>query len=139
MCGEREYPFGLSARATSSAVRVRSLRAGDLLPRAATTAEKPLRLLLKFPASSPSSKPKKAASPPASAAQEYPPDLTLPDLKSGSLQHRRVPHVQLQGEALLGEPLVPAVNVLKSLLQFSDFLGPPTTTSQEAGLAEDVL
>ncbi|CAM0958116.1 unnamed protein product [Alopecurus aequalis] len=80
----------LAAGASTEALSVSGLRAGDLLPRAATAAEKPLRLLLKSPAVSPSSSPKKSASPPAAMAavaqegrKEYPPDLTLPDLKSG--------------------------------------------------------
>ncbi|KAM3406811.1 hypothetical protein ACQJBY_000715 [Aegilops geniculata] len=79
----------LAAGASTEALSVSGLRAGDLLPRAAGVAEKPLRLLLKSPAVSPSSSPKKSASPPAAMAaaqesrKEYPPDLTLPDLKSG--------------------------------------------------------
>ncbi|KAM0876749.1 hypothetical protein ACQ4PT_035967 [Festuca glaucescens] len=75
----------LAAGASTEALSASGLRAGDLLPRATTAAEKPLRLLLKSPASSPSSSPKKSASPPAAQEprKEYPPDLTLPDLKSG--------------------------------------------------------
>uniref|UniRef100_A0ACD5W2P6 Uncharacterized protein n=1 Tax=Avena sativa TaxID=4498 RepID=A0ACD5W2P6_AVESA len=76
----------LAAGASTEALSASGLRAGDLLPRAATATEKPLRLLLKSPASSPSSSPKKSASPTAAAQEprkEYPPDLTLPDLKSG--------------------------------------------------------
>ncbi|VAH13695.1 unnamed protein product [Triticum turgidum subsp. durum] len=78
----------LAAGASTETLSVSGLRAGDLLPRAAGVAEKPLRLLLKSPAVSPSSSPKKSASPPAMVAaqeprKEYPPDLTLPDLKSG--------------------------------------------------------
>ncbi|KAF0923076.1 hypothetical protein E2562_003305 [Oryza meyeriana var. granulata] len=76
----------LAAGASVDALSASGLRAGDLLPRA-TAAEKPIRLLLKSPAVSPSSSPKKSASPPPPAPQEakkeYPPDLTLPDLKSG--------------------------------------------------------
>jgi hypothetical protein len=79
----------LAAGASTEALSASGLRAGDLLPRAASAAEKPLRLLLKSPAVSPSSSPKKSSSPPAMPAatqeprKEYPPDLTLPDLKSG--------------------------------------------------------
>ncbi|KAG8084479.1 hypothetical protein GUJ93_ZPchr0010g10968 [Zizania palustris] len=75
----------LAAGASVYAVSASGLRAGDLLPRA-TSAEKPIRFLLKSPAVSPSSSPKKSASPapaPQEAKKEYPPDLTLPDLKSG--------------------------------------------------------
>ncbi|KQK07846.2 zinc finger CCCH domain-containing protein 33 [Brachypodium distachyon] len=79
----------LAAGASTEALSASGLRAGDLLPRAAGPADKPLRVLLKSPAVSPSSSPKKSASPPAAMAmaqeprKEYPPDLTLPDLKSG--------------------------------------------------------
>lgn len=77
----------LAAGASVDALSASGLRAGDLLPRA-TAAEKAIRLLLKSPAVSPSSSPKKSASPPSppppqDAKKEYPPDLTLPDLKSG--------------------------------------------------------
>jgi hypothetical protein len=75
----------LAAGASTEALSASELRVGDLLPRAATAAEKPLRLLLKSPAVSPSSSPKKCASPAGLAQEprkEYPPDLTLPDLKS---------------------------------------------------------
>ncbi|KAG8067041.1 hypothetical protein GUJ93_ZPchr0005g15729 [Zizania palustris] len=75
----------LAAGASVDAVSASGLRAGDLLPRA-TAAEKPIRLVLKSPAVSPSSSPKKSTSPapaPQEAKKEYPPDLTLPDLKSG--------------------------------------------------------
>ncbi|XP_047096386.1 zinc finger CCCH domain-containing protein 33-like [Lolium rigidum] len=70
----------LAAGASTEALSASALRAGDLLPRAATA---PLRLLLNSPAASPSSSPKKSASPPHEPRKEYPPDLTLPDLKSG--------------------------------------------------------
>ncbi|KAL6864740.1 hypothetical protein ACP4OV_015891 [Aristida adscensionis] len=77
----------LAAGASADALAFSGLRAGDLLPRAALAAEKDrsLRLLLKSPAASPSSSPKKSASPapPPEPRKEYPPDLTLPDLKSG--------------------------------------------------------
>ncbi|KAL5202708.1 hypothetical protein ABZP36_013660 [Zizania latifolia] len=75
----------LAAGASVDAISASGLRAGDLLPRA-TAAEKPIRLVLKSPAVSPSSSPKKSTSPapaPQEAKKEYPPDLTLPDLKSG--------------------------------------------------------
>jgi hypothetical protein len=83
----------LAAGASADALAFSGLRAGDLLPRANAAADRDraLRVLLKSPAASPSSSPKKSASPPpptaAAAApeprKEYPPDLTLPDLKSG--------------------------------------------------------
>ncbi|XP_062230652.1 zinc finger CCCH domain-containing protein 33-like [Phragmites australis] len=76
----------LAAGASADALAFSGLRAGDLLPRS-TAAEKDrsLRVLLKSPAVSPSSSPKKSTSPaPApEPRKEYPPDLTLPDLKSG--------------------------------------------------------
>ncbi|KAJ1261419.1 hypothetical protein BS78_09G028300 [Paspalum vaginatum] len=86
----------LAAGASADARAFSGLRAGDLLPRAnaAADGDRALRVLLKSPAASPSSSPKKSASPPPAAAaaasaalpeprKEYPPDLTLPDLKSG--------------------------------------------------------
>ncbi|AQK95313.1 Zinc finger CCCH domain-containing protein 29 [Zea mays] len=80
----------LAAGASADARAFSGLRAGDLLlPRAAAAAaadaDRALRVLLKSPAASPSSSPKKSASPPPApeARKEYPPDLTLPDLKSG--------------------------------------------------------
>lgn len=83
----------LAAGASADARAFSGLRAGDLLPRASAAnddGDRALRVLLKSPAASPSSSPKKSASPPPqhpAAAQEprkeYPPDLTLPDLKSG--------------------------------------------------------
>ncbi|XP_066360545.1 zinc finger CCCH domain-containing protein 33-like [Miscanthus floridulus] len=84
----------LAAGASADALAFSGLRAGDLLPRANAAADRDraLRVLLKSPAASPSSSPKKSASPPPAAAaaaalpeprKEYPPDLTLPDLKSG--------------------------------------------------------
>ncbi|CAN6358405.1 unnamed protein product [Urochloa humidicola] len=78
----------LAAGASADALAFSGLRAGDLLPRAAAAAadrDRALRVLLKSPAVSPSSSPKKSASPPPAPEprKEYPPDLTLPDLKSG--------------------------------------------------------
>ncbi|PAN17056.1 hypothetical protein PAHAL_3G104600 [Panicum hallii] len=77
----------LAAGASADALAFSGLRAGDLLPRANAAAERDraLRVLLKSPAVSPSSSPKKSASPPPAPEprKEYPPDLTLPDLKSG--------------------------------------------------------
>ncbi|KAL6594620.1 hypothetical protein ACP70R_048358 [Stipagrostis hirtigluma subsp. patula] len=76
----------LAAGASADALAFSGLRAGDLLPRAtAAEKDKSLRLLLKSPAASPSSSPKKSTSPPPAPEprKEYPPDLTLPDLKSG--------------------------------------------------------
>nr|ABR13341.1 transposase [Zea mays] len=79
----------LAASASADARAFSGLRAGDLLlPRAneaAAAADRALRVLLKFPAVSLSSSPKKSASLPSApeARKEYPPDLTLPDLKSG--------------------------------------------------------
>ncbi|WVZ96059.1 hypothetical protein U9M48_041742 [Paspalum notatum var. saurae] len=79
----------LAAGASPDARAFSGLRAGDLLPRTANSTadtDRALRVLLKSPAASPSSSPKKSASPPPPPAEprkEYPPDLTLPDLKSG--------------------------------------------------------
>ncbi|CAN6349588.1 unnamed protein product [Urochloa humidicola] len=79
----------LASGASADALAFSGLRAGELLPSRAAAAERDraLRVLLKSPAASPSSSPKKSASPPPPATpeprKEYPPDLTLPDLKSG--------------------------------------------------------
>ncbi|GJM94473.1 hypothetical protein PR202_ga11118 [Eleusine coracana subsp. coracana] len=75
----------LAAGASPDALAFSGLRAGDLLPHRSTTdSTKSLRVLLKSPAAA--SSPKKSPSsppPPVEQRKEYPPDLTLPDLKSG--------------------------------------------------------
>ncbi|KAK3137610.1 hypothetical protein QOZ80_5BG0454560 [Eleusine coracana subsp. coracana] len=81
----------LAAGASAYALAFSGLRAGDLLPhRSTSTTTKSLRVLLKSPsaAASPTSSPKKSPSSPPppplpEQRKEYPPDLTLPDLKSG--------------------------------------------------------